>query len=71
MTSNGSLKTSTSFNVEGYVYWKEMMKFFIEGMCYDIWDDIKKRFFCSHLLIGGVVENKYRLKKIRKMCTIV
>ena len=61
MTSNNnSINCPPSFNGEGYGYWKERMKIFIEGIDCDIWDAIENGPFIPTHLINNVVVNKPR-----------
>ena len=61
MTSNNnSINCPPSFNGEGYGYWKERMKIFIEGIDCDIWDAIENGPFIPTHLVNNVVVNKPR-----------
>ena len=61
MTSNNnSINCPPSFNGEGYGYWKERMKIFIEGIDCDIWDAIENGPFIPTHLVNNVVGNKPR-----------
>ena len=61
MTSNNnSINCPPSFNGEGYGYWKERMKIFIEGIDCDVWDAVVNGPFVPTHLVNDVVVNKPR-----------
>lgn len=49
MTLNDSLNSHSSFSLEGYFWWKDKMRIFIEEMDYNIWKVDKYGLLFPHI----------------------
>ena len=55
-----SLTRPPGFNGQGYAYWKERMKIFIEGVDLEVWNAVQNGPYVPMHMVNGVLTVKER-----------